>query len=289
MKTKVSFIGLGAMGLPMATSLVKANYNVTAFDLNPNSLKRFQTVGGLTADSAFEAATDADVLILMVLNAEQIDSVLFEQKLITTLASNAIIIVCSTVAPTYVQDLVKKLSVSAHQLIDAPVSGGVLGAEQQSLSIMASGPKDAFEKVAEILKTMGKNTHYLSEENSHGSAMKMINQLLAGVHIAAAAEALNLAQVYGLDTQTVQDIIKVSAGHSWMFADRGARILEENPEVKSSINIWLKDLAIVNEVAESLNVASPLSKTALSLFTRAAEQGYGQEDDSQVIKVLKKS
>ena len=152
---------------------------------------------------------------------------------------------------------------------------------------MASGPKTAFEKVAPILNTMGSNVYYLSEENSHGSAMKMINQLLAGVHLATAAEAMNLAQTYGLDVLTVQDVMAQSAGHSWMLSDRGKRMLEPDPEVKSSINIWLKDLGIVKSVAGELDVNSPLTDTALKLFMEASKKGYGNEDDSQVIKVLK--
>jgi 3-hydroxyisobutyrate dehydrogenase len=285
---KIAFVGLGAMGLPMATALVEAHYSVTAFDMNPNRLEHFQALGGLTQTSVQEAARAANVLILMVVNAQQVDSVLFEQDALSVLAKNAVVVVSSTVAPDYAKALGASLRAREFQFIDAPVSGGVKGAKDKKLSIMASGPNESYQQVEAILKTMGANVFHLGEQNGQGSVMKVVNQLLAGVHLATAAEAVNFASSYGLDIQKVQEVIASSAGYSWMFQDRVPRMIQTNPEVKSAVDIFVKDLGIVIDLAQTAKASVPLSSAALQLFMMAAIKGHGKEDDSQVIKVLNK-
>lgn len=288
MKPKVAFIGLGAMGLPMATALIKAEYNVTGFDVKPVNLSRFSSVNGHIATSVKEAALSADVLMLMVVNAAQVDDVLFEQDAVSVLAQNATVIVSSTVAPDYAETLGNTLRALNLHFVDAPVSGGVKGAEDSSLSVMASGPVASFQKVEDILKTVGANVFHLGERNGQGSVMKVVNQLLAGIHLATAAEAVNFASSYGLETAKVQEVIASSAGNSWMFQDRVPRMIEANPEVKSAVDIFVKDLGIVTDVAKSAKIPVPLSAAALQLFTMASAKGHGGEDDSQVIKVMSK-
>jgi 3-hydroxyisobutyrate dehydrogenase len=286
MTAKIAFVGLGAMGLPMASALVEAGYGVTGFDLNPASLARFQALGGKVAASMQAAARAADVLILMVVNIQQVNDVLFEQDTLSVLAEDAVVIVSSTIAPDDAEAVADKLSAVKLQLVDAPVSGGVRGAVEKTLSMMASGPRQAYSNVEAILNTMGSHIYYLGERNGQGCAMKVVNQLLAGVHLASAAEAVNFASSYGLDIAQVQEVIASSAGNSWMFQDRVPRMIQANPEVKSAIDIFVKDLGIVADVAHTAKVAVPLAAAALQLFTMASVKGLGQADDSQVIKVL---
>ena len=287
MKPKVAFIGLGAMGLPMATALLEAEYDVTGFDVKPANLSKFSGVNGHIATSVKEAALSADILMLMVVNAQQVDDVLFGQDAVSVLAQNATVVVGSTVAPDYAKTLGETLRALNLHFVDAPVSGGVKGAEDKTLSVMASGPNESYQKVEALLKTMGANVFHLGEHNGQGSVMKVVNQLLAGIHLATAAEAVNFAQSYGLETQKVQEVIASSAGNSWMFQDRVPRMIESYPEVKSAVDIFVKDLSIVTDVAKSAKIPVPLSAAALQLFTMASVKGHGGEDDSQVIKVLK--
>lgn len=289
MKPKLAFIGLGAMGLPMAKALLDADYDVTGFDVKPANLSKFSGANGQIASSVKEAALSADILMLMVVNAQQVDDVLFAQDAVSVLAQNAAVVVGSTVAPDYAETLGETLRALNLHFVDAPVSGGVKGAEDKTLSVMASGPSASYQKVKEVLETVGKNVFHLGEQNGQGSVMKVVNQLLAGIHLATAAEAVNFAQSYGLEVEKVQEVIATSAGNSWMFQDRVPRMTETNPEVKSAVDIFVKDLGIVADVAKSAKIAVPLTATALQLFTMASVKGHGGEDDSQVIKILDKT
>jgi len=289
MKPKLAFIGLGAMGLPMAKALLDADYDVTGFDVKPANLSKFSGANGQIASSVKEAALSADILMLMVVSAQQVDDVLFAQDAVSVLAQNAAVVVGSTVAPDYAETLGETLRALNLHFVDAPVSGGVKGAEDKTLSVMASGPSASYQKVKEVLETVGKNVFHLGEQNGQGSVMKVVNQLLAGIHLATAAEAVNFAQSYGLEVEKVQEVIATSAGNSWMFQDRVPRMTETNPEVKSAVDIFVKDLGIVADVAKSAKIAVPLTATALQLFTMASVKGHGGEDDSQVIKILDKT
>lgn len=280
----IGFVGLGAMGLPMALNLVKAGYTVQGFDLNPAALAALGQAGGIGAASAAEAAAGADALVLMVVNAAQAEAVLFDAGAAAALPEAGSVIVMATCPPQAVAALADRVEAMGHRLIDAPVSGGVAGAVAASLTIMAAAPSETFAAVRPLLDAMGGKVAHVGEKPGQGAVVKSVNQLLCGVHIAAAAEALALAAKLGIDKAAVLEIVGGSAASSWMLRDRGPRMLEAEPEVRSAVDIFVKDLGIVMEAGRDAKAALPLAALAHQLFLAASGQGHGRADDSQVIR-----
>lgn len=280
----VGFVGLGAMGLPMALNLIRAGYTVQGFDLNPAALAALGQAGGIGVASAAAAAAGADTLILMVVNAGQAEAVLFEAGAAEALPEGGSVIVMATCPPQSVAALAARVEALGRRLVDAPVSGGVAGAVAASLTIMAAAPAASLAAVRPVLDAMGGKVVHVGERPGQGAVVKTVNQLLAGVHIAAAAEALALADKLGIDTAIMLDIVSGSAASSWMLRDRGPRMLEGDPEVRSAVDIFVKDLGIVMEAGRDAKAALPLAAVAHQLFLAASGQGHGKADDSQLIR-----
>ena len=223
---RVGIIGLGAMGLPMAANIVKAGHSVRGFDLQAQALANLAAAGGEVAESLADVARDADILWLMVVNGDQAERVLFgdadgnggaEQAL----PRGALVVAACTQPPAQAARLAARLADCGLAMLDAPVSGGVVGARDGALTIMCSGPNAELERALPVLQATAKRIFHVGPTAGLGSTAKMINQLLCGVHIAAAAEAMNVAETAGLSLQTMHEIISVSAGNSWMWGDRG--------------------------------------------------------------------
>ena len=285
---KIGFIGLGAMGLPMAINLVKAGHDVSGFDFNPAALEKLAAAGGRAAASAAEAAEGADFFVLMVVNGDQAQDVLFGAgRAADALPPGACVIASCTQAPAQAEALGEALSERQIALVDAPVSGGVPGAEAGTLTIMASAAAHVFDKARAVLDVVGRNVFHVGEEHGAGSTAKLINQLLCGVHIAAAAEALQLAEAAGVNPKSVFDIVSVSAASSWMLNDRGPRMLQDSPEVRSAVDIFVKDLGIVLDHGRAARHGLPLSAAAHQMFLAASGAGHGKADDSQVIRAYR--
>jgi putative dehydrogenase len=280
----IGFVGLGAMGLPMALNLLKSGYVVRGFDLNPASLTTLSDAGGVAVGSAAEAATGAETLIVMVVNAAQVEAVLFASGAAAALTDGGTIIVTATCAPTAVEQIAAKVEAMGRRLIDAPVSGGVAGATAGSLTMMVAAPDTLFAELRPVLDVMGGKVVHVGTKPGQGAVVKSVNQLLAGVHIAATGEALALAGKMGIDLAVMLDIVSTSAASSWMLKDRGPRMLEENPEVRSAVDIFVKDLGIVMEAGREAKAALPLAAIAHQMFLAASGQGRGKQDDSQVIR-----
>jgi L-threonate 2-dehydrogenase len=286
---KIGFVGLGAMGLPMAHALIEAGYTVVGYDISENSLTKFASMGGQTATSVQEAARDVDVLISMVVNDSQTEDVLFGSgNAVDVLKAGSIVISGSTVPPAFSTDMASRLAERNIHMIDCPVSGGVAGAEKRTLTMMAAGPSEIFGQVEIIIRTMGSNTFHLGEECGQGSAMKVVNQLLCGVHIAVAGEAVAFAKKSGLDVNTVYDVIGTSAAQSWMFMDRVAHMENPPEQARSAVDIFIKDLGMVTDAGRSMRVMTPVAAAALQMFIAASGAGYGREDDSQIIKAYER-
>jgi len=284
----LGFVGLGAMGFPMAINLLRAGHAVTAFDFNEVALKNFADAGGQVAGSAAEAARSAEFLILMVVNGDQADDVLFGAgNAAESLPAAACVIASCTQPPAQARALGEKLAAHQLALVDAPVSGGVAGAQAGTLTIMASCPAHVFDKARPVLDVVGRNIFHVGEDHGAGSTAKLINQLLCGVHIAAAAEALQLAEAAGVNPKSVFDIVSVSAASSWMLNDRGPRMLEADPEVRSAVDIFVKDLGIVLDHGRTARHGLPLSAAAHQMFLAASGAGLGKADDSQVIQTYR--
>lgn len=294
----VGFIGLGAMGQGMAASLLRAGLPVTGYDVNPAALATFSqswqrlrppetAAGGQAAASPAAAAQHADALVIMVLNSDQAEAVLFgPDGAASALRPGALVMLCSTVAPAFVREVAARLAAAHIHLLDAPVSGGVARAAEGKLSIMASGSATAFDLAAPLLAALAENVYPMGDEPGQGATMKLVNQVLAGVHIAAAAEALAFGAKAGIDPHRIYEVICNSAGMSWMFQNRVPHILADDYTPHSAIAIWLKDLALILDTAKSMHLPTPLAATALQLYIMADAAGYTRLDDSAVVKVF---
>lgn len=286
MKT-IAFVGLGAMGRPMARNLLKAGFNVRGFDLNPAGLENLKSAGGVPTASAKEAVAGADIIVLMVINAAQAEAVLFSDGALDAAPAGAIVCLMATCPPKQVQALAERVALTGRSFVDSPVSGGVVGATAGSLTIMAAAGKELFDSVRPMLEAMGSRTLRVGDQPGQGATVKTINQLLCGVHIAVAAEALSLAEKIGVDTKTMLDILVGTSAGSWMLKDRGPRMLEANPRVTSAVDIFVKDLGIVLEAGRETKAALPMTALAYQLFNSTSGRGEGAADDSQVISAYR--
>lgn len=282
--TQIGFIGLGAMGAPMAANLLSAGHSVRGYDLNPHALQVLGEKGGVAATSTANAAAGADVLILMVVNAEQATTVLFEQGALAAMAPDGIVALMATCPPGVVEGLAAQVQETGKRFVDAPVSGGVAGAIAGSLTIMAAAPKATLDAVDAVFKVMGQRIFHVGDKPGQGATVKAVNQLLCGAHIALTAEAFSLAAKVGVDRHILLEILSGSSASSWMLKDRGPRMLEAEPEVSSAVDIFVKDLGIVMEAGREKKVALPLAAVAHQLFLATSGRGDGRADDSQVIR-----
>lgn len=282
----IGFIGLGAMGAGMAANLVKAGFAVSGFDVRSEATAGLEERGGRAAATPAAAADGARILFVMVATADQVDSVLYgPDGALAALPDGAVVILCSTVPPAYARALGARLAESGHRMLDAPVSGGTVGADGGTLTIMGSGTPDVFDAVQAALDAIAGKIYRLGEEVGIGSTVKMVNQLLAGVHIASAAEAMALGTRAGADPRVLYDVISNSAGNSWMFTNRVPHMLDGDYTPLSAVEIFVKDLGIVLDSGRSLRFPLPVAAAAHQLFLAAAAAGHGREDDSAVVKV----
>lgn len=278
----VHFIGLGSMGLGMALTLAKAGHEVYGLDLSGDRIAMLVDAGGqaLTRD-----APQAEALISVVLNAEQTRAALFgPDGWAGGLRPGGVIVSCATVPPGFAREMEAEAQAHGLGYLDAPISGGAVKAAQGRLSIMASGAPAAFDAASLLLGAMAETVHHLGDEAGAGSAMKAVNQLLAGVHIAAMGEALAFAASQGLDLARVVQVIRVSAGTSWMFENRAPHVVDRDYAPRSTVDIWPKDLGIVSAIAGQAGLPLPVTAAALAQFREASAAGLGQEDDAAVAK-----
>jgi putative dehydrogenase len=284
---RVGVIGLGAMGMGVARSLLRAGFEVHACDLRPAAVQAIVDAGGQRAASPAALGEAVDVLVILVVNAEQTEAVLFGvEGAASRLRPGAVVIASATVSPEFAAALGARLDRTGVQLIDAPVSGGAAKAALGELSIMASGKPEAFARCEDVLQAIAARLYRLGDKPGQGSTVKMINQLLAGVHIAAAAEAMALGLRAGADPEKLYEVICNSAGGSWMFQNRVAHILAGDYTPLSAVNIFVKDLGIVLDYAKKNVFPLPLSAAAHQMFLQASAAGLGAEDDSAVIKIF---
>ena len=278
-------IGLGSMGLGAAASLLRAGLPVVGMDLNSTARDKFSALGGTSTDSLADVSQISNAFIFVV-NAKQAETVIFETGLLDKLAPNATVINCVTLAPSIAIDIAARVNARGFGYLDAPVSGGAAKAMSGEMSIMASGAPEAFERTQTVLDAISAKVFTLGDQAGNGSKMKLVNQLLAGVHIAAAAESLNLAAKMDMDLHEVIDVISHCAGTSWMFENRGPHIADGDYSPLSTVDIFVKDMGIVTGEAAHIGATTPLSEAAQSLYQAASNLGLGQEDDSAVVKLL---
>lgn len=280
-------IGLGAMGMGLAQSLLRAGLKTVGCDVNPAALSAFAEAGGQTSDDPATSATKADVLFLVVVNAAQMEDVLFGQgHAARAMKPGALVVGCSTVKPDFARSMEQRLADLGLFYLDAPISGGPVKAAAGQMTVMASGAPEAFARAETALRDAVGTVYRLGDKAGMGSAMKVVNQLLAGVHIAAAAEAMALGLRMGLKAEDVYTVITNAAGNSWMFENRMAHVLAGDYTPLSAVNIFVKDLGIVSETTREREMPAPLAAAALQQFVTARAQGLGGEDDAAVIKIF---
>ncbi|KAJ7975240.1 ketose-bisphosphate aldolase class-II family protein [Quillaja saponaria] len=285
---RVGFIGLGAMGFGMATHLLRSNFCVIGYDVYKPTLTRFANAGGLVGNFPAEVSKDVDVLIIMVTNEAQVESVLYgEFGALSALPSGAAIILSSTVSPGYVSQLEHRLQSEGKnlKLVDAPVSGGVKRASNGTLTIIASGTDEALKSTGLVLEALSEKLYVIKGVCGSGSGVKMVNQLLAGVHIASAAEAMAFGARLGLNTRLLFDFIINSGGTSWMFENRVPHMLDNDYTPYSALDIFVKDLGIVSRESSTHRVPLHISTVAHQLFLSGSAAGWGRQDDAGVVKV----
>ncbi|WJR80630.1 L-threonate dehydrogenase [Bradyrhizobium sp. NP1] len=285
-KPVVAVIGLGSMGFGMATSLRRAGLAVTGCDVSADSVARFVAEGGKGARTPSEAARGADIVVSVVVNAAQTETILFgKDGVAETLAEGAVFISSATMDPEIARRLAAQLEASGRHYLDAPISGGAQRAAQGELTILASGSAAAFAGARPALDAMAAKLYELGDAAGQGAAFKMINQLLAGVHIAAASEAISFAAKQGLDLRKVYEVITASAGNSWMFENRMPHVLDADYAPRSAVEIFVKDLGIIQDMARGAKFPVPMAAAALQMFLMTAACGMGRDDDASVARL----
>ena len=285
-KPSAAIVGLGSMGFGMAKSLLRAGLAVTGCDVSAAAVEQLASAGGLTAVTPAEAARGADAVVSVVVNAAQTEAVLFgENGAAETMAEGSVFISSATMDPEIARNLAARLEASGRLYLDAPISGGAVKAAEGALTILASGKPAAFAKARPALDAMAGRLYELGDEAGAGAAFKMINQLLAGVHIAAACEAIAFAARQGLDLIKVYEVITASAGNSWMFENRIPHVLEGDYTPRSAIDIFVKDLGIVQDMARGAKFPVPVAAAALQMFLAASGAGMGRDDDASVARI----
>lgn len=285
----VAWIGLGAIGAPMARALAGADLPVTAYDLFPAAREAIADQVA-TAATAREAVPGADVVAVMVATPEQLDSVLFgvEDGIAGELTAGTVLLIMSTVGPAALDATAARLEGTGVRIVDAPVSGGAARAADGDLLVMVGGAESDVAAARPVLDALASNAPVVGPRPGDGQRFKIVNQLLCGVHIAAAGEALALADSMGLDLRQVHEVLGTGAAASFMFADRGARMVDgAYDDVRSALTIFVKDMGLVAEAAEEVDQQVPLATAAQQLYRRGSELGWDRRDDSIVHRVLR--
>lgn len=283
----VAVIGLGSMGYGMAVSLRRKGFAVAAFDVRPDVAAKFASeYGGKACGSVKDAGVGAAIAVIVVVNADQTEDVLFGSGgLADALPKGALVMSCATMDPERARALAKAAEAKGLLYLDSPISGGAQRAAQGELTVLASGSPAAMAKAEPALAAMAAKVYRLGDEAGIGASFKMINQLLAGVHIAAASEALVLAKRLGLDIAKVYEVITASAGNSWMFENRMPHVLDGDYTPRSAVDIFTKDLGIISDMSRGTKFPTPVASAALQMFLMTAAAGMGKDDDASVARL----
>ncbi len=275
------------MGLGIAGSLLRADFAVSGCDVSAEALARFSDLGGRAATNPAAAARGADVVICVVVNASQTEAVLFgPDGAAAEMAPGGVILSCATMAPDAARAFEAQAQALGLLYLDAPISGGAARAASGEMTVMASGAPAAFDRARPVLDAIAAKVYALGDSAGTGAAFKIVNQLLAGVHIAAACEAMTFAAAMGLDLPRVYEVITASAGNSWMFENRVPHILDGDYAPRSAVDIFTKDLGIVTDIGRGLKFPTLVASMALQMFVMTAAAGMGRDDDASVARMI---
>jgi 3-hydroxyisobutyrate dehydrogenase len=284
---RVGVVGLGAMGSGMARSLRRAGADVHVCDARDGVAAAFAKEGGIACASVADLAKRSDVVVSVVVDAAQTEAVLFGGGgAAAAMRPGSVFVMCSTVDPNVSIDFERRVEERGLLYVDAPISGGAAKAASGEMTVMGAARDAAWSAAVPFLHAMAARVYRLGERAGNGSKVKIINQLLAGVHIAAAAEAMALGLREGVDPAQLYDVITHSAGNSWMFENRMAHVLAGDYTPLSAVDIFVKDLGLVLDTARATKFPLPLASTAHQMFMQASSAGFAREDDAAVIKIF---
>jgi len=288
---RVGVIGLGAMGAGMAGTLRRAGADVHVCDVRAGVAAAFAAEGGTACTNVAELAARCDVVVSVVVNAAQTEAVLFgaapgETGAAAAMRPGSVFVMCSTVDPNVSIEFERRVEAKGLLYVDAPISGGAAKAASGEMTVMGAARDAAWHGAEPFLRAMAAKVYRLGDRAGNGSKVKIINQLLAGVHIAAAAEAMALGLREGVDAAALYDVITHSAGNSWMFENRMAHVLANDYTPLSAVDIFVKDLGLVLDTARATKFPLPLASTAHQMFMQASTAGFAKEDDAAVIKIF---
>ncbi|MFC7398200.1 L-threonate dehydrogenase [Chelatococcus sp. GCM10030263] len=284
---RVCIIGLGSMGMGTAKACIAAGLTAYGIDLRPSACAELETAGGKAAGDGRAFAGELDAVIVLVINAKQAEEALFGASGIAPLlAKGTPVMMSSTISPDAARHLAGRLDEYGLPMLDAPVSGGPVKAGEGRLTVMAAGPEATFDKLSPVLAAVAENVYRVGSGIGQGAMVKIVHQLLAGVHIAAGAEAMAFAARAGIPLDVMYDVVTHSAGNSWMFENRMKHVVDGDFTARSSVDIFVKDLGLVTETANKLAFPLPLASIAYTMFANASNAGWGNLDDSAVVKIF---
>jgi 3-hydroxyisobutyrate dehydrogenase len=284
-KLRVGVIGAGAMGMAMAHNLVQRGYELMVRDVRREVEDQARSLGMQVAASPRELAARCSVIIIVVVNAAQIDEVLSgDAGLLAGLPKNRCVLLCSTIAPDDTARFASVLSAAGSDVIDAPISGGPARALSGTMSMMLAGRSAVLERHASLLEDLAARRFHLGEAAGTAAKAKLVNNLLAGINLVAAAEAFTLGTKLGLEPRQLFELIGASSGASWVFGDRIARALDGDFEPRAATRVLTKDVTLAVELAHTIGHPVPLGRAALAHYRVTLEQGFGEDDDASVIK-----
>lgn len=287
----VCVVGLGTMGMGAAKSCIKAGLNVYGGDISDKALQELKDAGAVkVSKTPKEFGSELDAVLVLVVNAQQVKTVLFGDNesdcFAKSLKAGTPVMVSSTMAAADAKEIASKLESFGLPMLDAPVSGGAVKANVGEMTVMASGKSSTFEALKPVLDAVAGKVYTIGEEIGLGATVKIVHQLLAGVHIAVAAEAMAMAAKANIPLDIMYDVVTNAAGNSWMFENRMKHVLDGDYTPLSAVDIFVKDLGLVTDTAKALKFPVPLASTAFAMFTNASNAGYGREDDAAVIKTF---
>jgi 3-hydroxyisobutyrate dehydrogenase-like beta-hydroxyacid dehydrogenase len=285
MISSVAVIGVGAMGMGIARSLLRHGFTTVARDIDPQREAIARAAGARVVGSAREAGASAQAVAIVVVDSAQIEQVLAgDDGLLAALGPGQLVFLCSTISPVDAEAFAARITATGALALDAPISGGPARAEAGTMSIMLAGPDAALQAAAPVLDAIAGRRFVISSRHGDGARAKLVNNLMAGIHLMAGAEALALAARLGLDPRQMSELIGASSGQSWMFDDRMPRALAGDYAPRAQAHVLTKDLTLANEAAGSAGVRLPLGEVARDLLRATCEGGWRDEDDAAALK-----
>lgn len=280
----VGVIGAGAMGMGVVRSLLRGGFDTRVRDIRPEAEQEAAALGASCEASPAALAAACEIAIVLVVDAVQVEAVLFGHEGVATAADAGIVMVASTLDPDYVAALGPRLAQAGITLVDAPVSGGPARAHEGTMTIMIAGADPALARCAPVLDAIAGKVFRVGARPGDAARFKIVNNLLAAVNLAAGAEAMALAAKAGLDPRQVVDVVNASSGGSWIFADRMARALADDYAPRAAARILAKDVGIAVAFAARHGIAAPFADAALAAFAATVDAGLGEEDDAAIYK-----